>query len=311
MKLQIKAGKYISRRLSSNKLFLSFASFLMMLVISGVSVELQAQEKAPAAKPDTAVSKRVKPVTTEKGKPVQKNPSKKEQKNKFCLHEFSVWGAGGVSQLYDKPAFGKREKYSFGDAFGLAYSYFFNEHWGILLGGEIAFYNSLINVDNFSDNYDIYDIDGQLVNYRILLKDYKEKQRLLNVNIPLQFQYQTPLYGGEHRFFASLGFKLGIPLSGSYEVTNANFQTTGYYYDWDQILTLQRDLGYGTNSGEKVKNDLDFDLSYIGTAELGVKWKLNRRLSLYTGFYVDYGINNLIKKHNDKFITYYRNEPEN
>jgi outer membrane protein OmpA-like peptidoglycan-associated protein len=69
-------------------------------------------------------------------------------------------------------------------------------------------------------------------------------------------------------------------------------------------------LGYGTFSGTGSKRDLDFDLAYIGTAEAGIKWRLNNVLSLYTGAYFEYGFNNAVKGgHGDRFLVYNASNP--
>jgi outer membrane protein OmpA-like peptidoglycan-associated protein len=74
----------------------------------------------------------------------------------------------------------------------------------------------------------------------------------------------------------------------------------------------QIDLGYGTFNDKNRKGNLDFDLSYIGTVELGMKWSLSQRLSLYTGIYADYTFNNVMKdKGNDAFVVYNEHEPWN
>jgi outer membrane protein OmpA-like peptidoglycan-associated protein len=46
----------------------------------------------------------------------------------------------------------------------------------------------------------------------------------------------------------------------------------------------------------------------MGTAEAGIKWRLNRVLSLYTGFYFEYGFNDIVDERNNRFFVY---NPEN
>jgi len=196
-------------------------------------------------------------------------------------HEFSIWGAGGLSSLYYNPTFGERTA-GFGGGFGLGYAFFFNQNFGILTGGELAFYNTTMKVNGLRD----YVIDESVANNYYTISGYEESQRMQSVNIPLSFQYQT---GETHKFYASLGFKLGIPLSGSYEVTNGKAIPN---------RTTQPSLDLTS-----AKKDLEFDLSYMGTFEAGVKWRLSRAFSLYTGAYAEYGFNDLVSTHTDKFIA--------
>lgn len=239
----------------------------------------------------------------------------------FCRHEISIWGAGGLSTLFYDPDFDDRSP-KLGGAFGLGYTFYFSKNFGVLIGAELAFYNAKIEVDGLTDNYETYDrswyvdpnpefvsdVNGERVNYRSRVDNYEEKQRMMNVNIPLALQYQT---SGKHKFFASLGFKLGIPVKGKYEVSDdAVFTTSGYYYNTNQELKDQIDLGYGRFENRGFKEDVDFKLSYMGTVEAGVKWRLSSRLSLYTGAYFEYGFNNVIDKDDNQFVEYNQTNPK-
>ena len=155
-------------------------------------INLYGQQSAPGTSPEQA-------------------PSANETKTCNSKHEISVWGAGGFSTLYYKPTFGDWSP-KLGGAFGLGYTFYFSKHFGILAGGELTFYNAKMEVDGLIDNFDTADPkDGRDVNYRTNFNGYEETQHLMNVNIPVAFQFQT---AGKHKFFASLGFKLGIPVSG-------------------------------------------------------------------------------------------------
>ena len=242
-----------------------------------------------------------------------------ENAGKTCnKHEISVWGAGGFSTLYYSPNdFGDWSP-QLGGAFGLGYTFYFSKYFGILAGGELAFYNAKMKVDGLTDNFDIVDRTGIIqmgkdeapVNFRTKFNGYEETQHLMNVNIPIALQFQT---GGEHKFFASLGFKLGIPVSGSYKnPSNSILKTTGFYYDIEQEFIDPAYLGYGEFKGTGNKKDLDFNLAYMGTAEAGIKWKLSEVLSLYTGAYFEYGFNDAVKSgHGERFLVYNENDPGN
>ncbi|MDR1761983.1 MAG: OmpA family protein, partial [Bacteroidales bacterium] len=73
---------------------------------------------------------------------------------------------------------------------------------------------------------------------------------------------------------------------------------------WEQELFRQHDLNYGTFTGNRVKGKFDVNLAYMGSLELGVKWALNSRFSLYTGVYADYTFNNTNKINTNTFLEY-------
>jgi len=229
-----------------------------------------------------------------------------EEKPHFCRNELSVWGSAGPSTLYHDLTFGSWSP-RFGGSFGLGYTFYFSRHFGLLAGGELACYSARIKIDGLTDSYDIVDpTDGNDVDYRMRFNNYRETQRTFNVNIPVALQFQT---GGEHKFFASLGFKLGIPFHSRYRVSGGSvIVTSGYYPIWDQELFDPAYLGYGTFSGRKSGENIDFGLSYMGTVEAGMKWQLSRVLSLYTGVYFEYGFNNVVDERNNKFLVF---NPEN
>jgi len=261
-----------------------------------------------ARRPDARTAAAAKKDSIDKAK-------KDSVKKAFCRHEFSFWGGGGLSTLRYRPAIGDKTNL-FGGNFGLGYTLFFNENWGLMLGAEVAFYNAKIKIPNFRDRYTTEDADREPIIYNANVRRYTEKQHLANLNIPLLLQYQTSIFGNEHKFYVNLGFKLGIPVSKTGMSSLCNFssevdlQASGTYYTSHmQTLYDQRDLGYGDFSGKK-SGKLDFDLSYMAEADAGVKWSLGRRFSLYTGLYFDYAFNDIVKTHEGSFIEYNHLYPE-
>jgi flagellar motor protein MotB len=229
----------------------------------------------------------------------------------FCRHKLQTWLGGGYSSLNYSPTFGNRN-YRFGGMLGLGYAFHFNPHWSLGTGTEIGLYNTRMNVDGLTDSYAINDQDGDAIRYYSGIDHYTEKQRLYTMNVPVWLQYQVPFNERRHGFYASLGFKLGIPLSAKYKSNDAIFNTYGYYEKWNQTLYDQRDLGYDENTGKKLKENLNLNLSYMGSAEAGIKWDIsNSRVNLYTGVYFDYGFNDLMKVRDTKFLDYNYQNPEN
>ncbi|MDL2256703.1 OmpA family protein [Bacteroidales bacterium OttesenSCG-928-I14] len=224
-------------------------------------------------------------------------------------HELGFWVSGGVSALGYKSSIGDKS-IPFGGAFGLGYSGYFHKNWGFGLGAEIALYQSSIEMNTLAYNYDTKDIDGMDINYRSSISNYQESQRLYNVNIPLVAYYQKDVFDNVHKFYASLGFKLGIPVNGEYKGKNGVLTASGYYPAYNQELTEQEDMGYGVFPIRKQSRDLDFNLSYMATAETGVKWNLSRRLWLYTGVYGDFGFNDIRKDKNLHLVSYNNLEPQ-
>jgi outer membrane protein OmpA-like peptidoglycan-associated protein len=225
----------------------------------------------------------------------------------YCPHEISVWGAFGVSSLQFRPFSGNVDN-GFGGAFGLGYTYFLSRNWGLSSGLEYAFYRQKTVIEGFSGAYETLDILNNPITYNTQIDRYSEKQFAGLLNIPLAVQYQT---NGNHKFYASAGLKLGLPISASYSGSNAVLTASGYYPDYDQTEIWQHDLGYGVFNLDGKKDRLDLGVSVMGTLESGVKWNTGIGTALYTGVFADYGFNSALKNSysEKRFVEYNRTEP--
>jgi hypothetical protein len=192
---------------------------------------------------------------------------------------------------------------------GVGYTYFLNKNWGLSSGLEYAFYQTKMNINNFSDATKTLDIIGNSIVYHTQIKHYREKQKTGLLNIPFSVQYQT---GGQQPFYVSLGVKPGLPVSGRYNGSNTTLTASGYYSEYNQTEIWQNDLGYGVFNRNGRNGKLDLGVSLLGTMETGIKWNIGAGTSLYTGVFVDYGFNNALKSSysGKQFIEYNRIEPE-
>jgi len=211
-------------------------------------------------------------------------------------HELSVWSGGGLSTLAYKVTAGD-QKHGFGGHFGLGYHFFFSPKWGLGTGVEVALYNARFNIDNLSIRYPAIDMQGINFEFLSTVNSYKEKQRATFLQIPLMLQFQTDNSGTNRQFFMAAGGKYGISMNGKYRNT-ASLSNAGYYEYENSLYDTQEFMGFGNFSGRKDKGALDFINTFFLSAEAGIKWKLNESWSLYTGVYLDYGLNNIVKEKN-------------
>ncbi|WP_108823355.1 porin family protein [Dysgonomonas sp. Marseille-P4361] len=228
------------------------------------------------------------------------------QNNK--THEVSVWGAGGLSTLQYDLNIGD-SKNGVGGTVGFGYNYNFNENWSIGSGLELSFYSAKSTIDGLSDSYAANDGEYDFV-FHTTIKNYKEKQSATYLNIPIICQYQTPVFN-EHSLYVSAGMKIGVPVSKTSKVTNADFNNYGYYPEWEN--PIQDDpyfMGFGAFKSIDKKGTLDLKIVYILALETGLKWKLSEDLGLYTGVYLDYGLNDIKKADDKRLIQYNKEMPE-
>lgn len=217
-------------------------------------------------------------------------------------HEISVWGSGGLSALKTGTNIGNAKNKA-GGSVGIGYSYIIDNNWSIGSGLELAFYNGKYTLNEFSDSYDANDGQYDFV-FHTTLKNYKEKQNVTYLNIPIMATFQRPMVG-KSNFYISAGFKFGIPVKKNMKVLNADFNNYGYYPEWEN--PIQDDpyfMGFGVFKSSGKKGNLELKTSCILSVETGLKWSLKDNLGLYTGVYLDYGLND-IKKNSDKKLIQY------
>lgn len=225
----------------------------------------------------------------------------------FSRHEISLWGAGDISSLQYRPLSGLTAK-GFAGAFGAGYTYYLSKHWGLSTGVEYAIYQSKNSFNSISNAYETLDILNNPITYSTIIENYSEKLFTGMLNFPLSVFYQA---SGYPKFYVLGGFKLGLPVSSRYIGSNSVLTASGYYPDYNQTEVWQNDLGYGVFNLNGKKGKLDLNVSVMGTLETGVKWRTGIGADLYTGIFVDYGFNNMLKNgHSQKmFVEYNRDEP--
>ena len=207
-------------------------------------------------------------------------------------HEFSINAGGGLSTLNLDLKSGKYTA-NFGGEAGLGYYYFLNPHFGIGTGFNVALYNSDITLDNFSRTTDSRSPEGTSMKFSYMYNDYKEKLTSIMLTIPVMFQYQT---NGKIGFYIAGGGKIGLPvLSNKSKTTADKLTTSAFFPDWLYTYDDLPQYGYGVYRNISKETDINLKPAFMISAEAGAKWKLNENMSLYTGGYIDYGLNDITK----------------
>lgn len=235
-----------------------------------------------------------------------------EEQKQFQKHEFSVGLMGGVHTLDYDLSLGKQSK-PFSGGIGVGYIYFLKKNMGLATGLDLAFYNSKVKLDELKGTQEAFDqYEPGNFDFHYTLRNYEEKQHALFINIPIMLHYQFT--DGENvKFYAAGGGKIGLPISGKYKSEGADLNAWGYYSKTDVTLTSQTFRGFGDFVTRKQDNALKYKMAFSLALEVGAKWSLPSDLSLYTGVYVDYGLNDIQKKDKQKgqqLVMYNEMNPE-
>jgi len=223
--------------------------------------------------------------------------------------EFGIHGGLGNAPL----------KYSCGGAtvesatggnIGVDYSYFFTENLGLSLGLEAAFYGSSLSIGRLYDEHLISTPPGLSESDFFLRADYSdftEKQHATYLQLPVMLRFQT-FFTDIAAFYFGGGFKIGVPLYGSYSQTVGKLTATGYSDYTKQVFEDFPQHGFSTYRDVSGNGSLDFKASFGLALEGGLKWVVSGHNALYTGVYLDYGLNDVNKSVAEKYLLEYNSQ---
>jgi len=224
-------------------------------------------------------------------------------------HYIQAFLGAGYSQVGYKVEGGK-EKGFVGGLAQLQYAYFFHENWGVTVGAGFELYNSQGELNHTYewdrtkiDEFGGGDSEQEAYIHRAEAKNWKEKQMIGMVNIPIGIQCQYPVADNKMKIYAGAGIKVGVPVLTRQKLVSGELQHTGYYPMWN--LTLDEHVG---NLGDKhdfyTEQASDFNLkntietktvAVAAMADLGVAIPVTEQIDLMIGAYCDYTINNIQK----------------
>lgn len=210
----------------------------------------------------------------------------------FCVRasaqEFGVELNGGLQGLhYDQ---GKLKP---GGSLGLNYTFPLGNHFGLLTGIQAGFYNAKASVkDGATLTSNTVDDQGSAFEYRVTPTGYKETQHFLAAGIPVMIQYHTE---GKTQWYIDAGGKVLVPFHGETKASAQQLVLTGYYPDVNVELKDLPQHGFGTVNNWQSKSTNDLKLTATASLATGFRFELSEKLHLYTGVFVDYGINDMKK----------------
>jgi outer membrane protein OmpA-like peptidoglycan-associated protein len=228
------------------------------------------------------------------------------------IHELSVHAFIGASKI-DYPDIGGTQ---FSPGFGAAitYNYFFVPNWSFIIGGGLQLFNNRgteVN-RNFSGSMETNDLldhglgstagrDAVILEYDF--QGYEETQWALMLMVPVMFQYQTNETRNKALYYA-MGVKLGFPFAGAYKGQAESASIKGCYTEIG-ACSSNPDLGFGDFGGVNSQQKLKLGTAFFAATEIGVKWRIYNMLAVYTGFWMDWAINDVaIRSSGDQPFTW-------
>lgn len=185
---------------------------------------------------------------------------------------------------------------NFGGLVQLQYAYFWNDHWGVTAGVGFSTYSSLGTLNTTKIFEGQTDSDGELYDHYAVTHDWKERQAMYMVDIPIAIQLQYPI-SGNIRLYADAGIKLGFPVMADYRLKSGELEHIGQYDKWG--LTLDKITGhdfYTENVSDfgTGKHSLSYTLPAIGVlADVGVAIPVAQNVDILVGTYCNYTCNSV------------------
>lgn len=227
-------------------------------------------------------------------------------------HEISISVGGGAAgfspKMINTNVVDIKKENSTGINFGLGYAYNLSESFALVSGVDVDMYKSSFSMGNFSGNHMSIDSenDGFLLKYDGT--GYKEDIKATYLNIPLKVRYTHPL-NDALGIFVSGGAKIGFAMSSKFDNSLEQIATEGAYVQWGngaEVPTID-DIqleGFGTFNNLKSSGDFDLKTKVTATFELGARYKIGEKYSIYFGGYVDYTLNNIRSSNEKDFVQF-------
>ena len=176
-----------------------------------------------------------------------------------------------------------------GGALDLLYTFPVKGRWSLLTGITGGVYRTEARFPDgavFSDNQ--VDDEGSAFQYNMKTTGYKETQRFFVAGIPLLLQYHTASAGMQ--WYIDGGGKVLFPSGVSSKVSAQQLALSGYYPDYNIVLSNLPQHGFGTLDNWKARGSAELKPAAALSAATGLSFRLPRAMRLYAGLYAEYGL---------------------
>ncbi len=232
----------------------------------------------------------------------------------FCLlmftfrvqsQEFGIELNGGVQGMsYDMAGGGKGKPQAGGGA-GVQYVFPLSARFGLLTGIGCGYYRTKATVQDGA-TFSSWQVDnaGSAFQYNISVTGYTETQRMLAAGIPVMLQYHT--VGNNTQWYLNAGAKFILPFNAKIKAAAKQLNLSGYYPDFNVEVFNVPQHGFAALSNWQSNRNIELKPAAALSAGTGVSFKMGERMRLYTGVYIDYGLNDMKRAagYNNSLIGY-------
>jgi hypothetical protein len=219
--------------------------------------------------------------------------------------QFYVGVQGGVGNI-ESDVLETVAQNKVGGAVKAGYIYSLTKNIGIGTGVEFSQYKQDVTIVPSATAYTSYQVDASTSAfvYTVTTSNYKEKQTLQAIQIPLFLQFKTNINKGIDFNFRA-GAEYFLPVSYKINATANYVSGTAYYPDFNLSIDDLPEYGFGTQSNYSASGEYQTKAIVMSMFELGFTFDMGPKSSLYTAFFLEKGFGSILdQESNESFVGY-------
>ncbi|MDN3673245.1 hypothetical protein QWY99_09305 [Flavobacterium branchiarum] len=219
--------------------------------------------------------------------------------------QFYVGVQSGIGNIKSNVK-GTYASYELGGAIKAGYIYSLNNHIGIGTGIEFSQYKQDVFLSNSSATLSNFEVDPatSAFSYNVAASNYKERQTLHAIQIPLFVQYKMNINKGIDFNFRA-GAKYFLPVNYKIKATASSVNGIAYYPDINLTIDNLPEYGFGSQSNYSASGEYQTKGIVMSMFELGFTFDMGARNALYVAMFLENGYGSILDQDKDEsYIGY-------
>ncbi|MGL2995012.1 outer membrane beta-barrel protein [Flavobacterium sp. TSSA_36] len=193
-----------------------------------------------------------------------------------------------------------------GGAVKAGYIYSLTTHFGIGSGLEFSQYKQEVSLSQSSATLTNIEVDASTSAfvYNVTTKNYRERQTLHALQIPLFVQYKSNNNNGIAFNFRA-GAKYFLPINYKIKATADDVKGSAYYPDVNLTIDDLPEYGFGSQTNYSSSGKYKTKGIIMSVFELGFTFDMGSKHSLYTAMFLENGYGSILDQNkNESYISY-------
>ena len=219
--------------------------------------------------------------------------------------QFYVGVQSGIGNIQSDVK-GASANHELGGAVKAGYIYSLSNNIGIGTGIEFSQYKQDVFLSNSSVTLSNFEVDPSTSAfvYNVTATNYKERQTLHAIQIPLFIQYKMNINKGID-FNFRVGAKYFLPVNYKIKATATSVNGTAYYPDVNLTIDDLPEYGFGSQNNFSASGEYQTKGTVMSMFELGFTIDMGTKNALYVAMFLENGYGSILDKDKDEsYIGY-------